>query len=66
MAGVPPSEDSRVLFRDQSIAVKDTSCDKGLSQSESYGSCVPKLRRVRTRTHGGVTGTAREGLPMSI
>ena len=23
-------------------------------------------RRVRTRTHGGVTGTAREGLPMSI
>ncbi len=23
-------------------------------------------RRVRTRTHGGVTGTAREGVPMSI
>ena len=23
-------------------------------------------RRVRTRTHGGVTGKAREGLPMSI
>ena len=23
-------------------------------------------RRVRTRTHGGVTGTAREGLPMSM
>ena len=23
-------------------------------------------RRVRTRTHGGVTGTACEGLPMSI
>ena len=23
-------------------------------------------RRVRTRMHGGVTGTAREGLPMSI
>ena len=23
-------------------------------------------RRVRTRTHGGVTGKAREGLPMSM
>jgi hypothetical protein len=23
-------------------------------------------RRVRTRTHGGVTGKAREGLPISI
>ena len=23
-------------------------------------------RRVRTRTHGGVTGKTREGLPMSI
>jgi len=23
-------------------------------------------RRVRTRTHGGVTGTAREGLPLSM
>ena len=26
----------------------------------------PPTRRVRTRTPGGVTGTAREGLPMSI
>jgi len=26
----------------------------------------PSNRRVRTRTHGGVTGKAREGLPMSI
>lgn len=23
-------------------------------------------RRVRTRSHGGVTGKAREGIPMSI
>jgi hypothetical protein len=27
---------------------------------------TPSNRRVRTRTHGGVTGAAREGLPMSI
>jgi len=39
------------------------------SSTDSY---VPKLtlnrpnRRVRTRTHGGVTGTAGDRLPMSI
>ena len=27
---------------------------------------TPMNRPVRTRTHGGVTGTAREGLPMSM
>ena len=33
----------------------------------SSASCSTSLnRRVRTRTHGGVTGKAREGLPMSI
>ncbi len=33
---------------------------------EAQAPSTEAIDDVRTRTHGGVTGTAREGLPMSI
>ncbi len=38
---------------------------KATPHLDMYSSAVGN-RRVRTRAHGGVTGTACEGLPMSI
>ncbi len=50
-----------------SYALPNAFCDAlGLPRLASNRPLNPPTRRVRTRTHGGVTGKACEGLPMSI
>ena len=55
----------------QPSPVEGTAClgllGPGLTESPMLTQDITNLnRRVRTRTHGGVTGKTREGLPMSI